>query len=467
MTRHRIALAALLVVLSLPRTDIAGGEPRELLPAETPADNPLKGLVPYADAEGERFPHSLEFDYVRLADVMTWPDAFDWQPIESRLDKIASRGCQAVFRVWVEYPKQKTGLPQFLIDAGVKLTKWNDSGESPPIQHFTPDYEDERLVVALETFIAAFGKRYDGDPRLGYLTAGLLGEWGEWHDWPREDLFASKKTQQRVLQAYEKGFTKTPVLLRYPAGADHETYVDNSKLPFGYHDDSFAWGTLDTGKSDDSWFYMSLLKEAGPEAQEKWKTQPIGGEIRPEVWGQIFDAKPKHKQAQDFEECVQKTHATWVMDSGMFEKKQSAARIQRATTQVSKMGYDFYVQTSLIERQSDGDVEIKLTVVNQGVAPFYADWPLELAALGEDGSVLKALPVDWQLTGILPAATPYLLTSTFPVDAVPPQTRKLGLRVVHPLANGKPLRFANADQDADAKGWLTLGVLPAPPSTNP
>ena len=30
---------------------------------------------------------------------------------------------------------------------------------------------------------------------------------------------------------------------------------------------------------------MGLLKDAGKGALDKWKTQPIGGEIRPEVWG--------------------------------------------------------------------------------------------------------------------------------------------------------------------------------------
>jgi len=63
-------------------------------------------------------------------------------------------------------------------------------------------------------------------------------------------------------------------------------------------------------------------------------------------------------------------------------------------------------------------------------------------------------------TGLLPGAVPRIWTSTIPAGAVPSQTRKLGLRVIHPLANGKPFCFANADQNADAKGWLTVGTLP-------
>jgi hypothetical protein len=36
---------------------------------------------------------------------------------------------------------------------------------------------------------------------------------------------------------------------------------------------------------------------------------------------------------------------------------------------------------------------------------------------------------------------------------------KLGLHVVNPLPNGEPLRCANQEQDADAPGWLTPGVI--------
>jgi hypothetical protein len=35
----------------------------------------------------------------------------------------------------------------------------------------------------------------------------------------------------------------------------------------------------------------------------------------------------------------------------------------------------------------------------------------------------------------------------------------VALRVVNPLPNGKPLRFANADQDRHATGWLSVGKI--------
>jgi hypothetical protein len=451
---HMIPLRTLLVA-SVGLHALAFADVVELAPGPSPADNPLKGLVPYS-APGEGvFPHSLEFDYLRLADLMKGPETFDWQKLDKLLDDVASRGNQTIFRVWIEYPGQDSALPDFLREAGVKVTTWRNPDEGTACH--TPDYEDERLVSAIESFIAALGQRYDGDPRVGCITAGLLGSWGEWHTYPREDLFASVETQERVLAAYENAFRKTHVLLRYPVGNDRDDLAPNAERPFGYHDDSFAWGTLDTGRESDSWFFVPSLKAAGDAAMQKWRTQPIGGEVRPEVWGQIHDAEPRHRQAQDFITCVEETHVSWLMESGLFENAPDAERHARATAHVQRMGYDFHVRTADVRREEQY-VEIDLSVVNQGVAPFYQDWRMELAALDAEGRVVKVYPVDWKLTELLPGDARAWATKLEIADSL--EGHVLALRVVHPLPNGKPLRFANADQDRHAFGWLSIGAVP-------
>jgi hypothetical protein len=205
---------------------------------------------------------------------------------------------------------------------------------------------------------------------------------------------------------------------------------------------------------------MSLLTAAGENAINKWKSRPIGGEIRPEIWGQIFDANPLHNQAQDFAECVRQTHATWLLDSGMFNQQPSADRIQRATSQIQQMGYNFHVQSARIDRTHPERLEVELSVLNNGVAPFYHRWPLELAALSATGEIVKTYPVDWMLTAIQPSAKPYTWAASLSVNAIAAQGEKLALRAINPLPTGKQLKFANASQDADAPGWLTLGVIP-------
>ena len=452
-------LALRLIFIAAQTVSPLRAEAVKLKPAPSPLDNPLKGLVPYSDYDEENrahFPHSLEFDYLSLAELMRGPSTFDWQPMEAFLDKIAARGNQGVFRLWIEYPGQKSGLPDFLREQGVKVTSWKNKDEKTTCH--TPDYEDDRLVTAIESFIGALGKRYDGDPRIGFITAGLLGSWGEWHTYPREDLFASPSTQKRVLDAYEKAFNTTPILLRYPVGKDNELMAANAHYDMGFHDDSFAWGTLDRGKEDD-WFFMPILKKAGDAALTKWRTQPIGGEVRPELWGQIFDDKPAHPKAQDFAKCVQQTHVSWLLESGLFKEKANPTRYASAEAKVRRMGYDFHVSTADIQRD-DTKLHIHLTVLNQGVAPFYQDWPLELAAIDAGGKVTHCWPVDWTLTSLLPGDVARDWKASLKLPSTKLTGLTLALRVIHPLPNGKPLRFANAEQDRHARGWLSVGTIP-------
>ena len=440
----------LFLLLLLFATPLLAAEPVKLEYTPAPAGNPLKGLVPYAGEWKNRFPHTMEFDYLPYAAMVKGYDEFDWKPMEKLLDAIAGRGHQAVFRIYIEYPDKKDCIPEFLIKDGLKVNKWlyTETQPEPPAPIETPDYEDKNLRRSLKNFIAAMGKKYDGDPRIGFITAGLLGTWGEWHTYPKDELFASKTVQAEVMDAYEAAFKITPVLLRYPANEKTYQKAPNNKRPMGYHDDSFAWATLDTGKKADNWFYMAALKQAG--ALDKWKTQPIGGEIRPEAWGHVFDETIKIKEVQDFAECVKQTHASWLMDSGMFEKKQSKARIERATKGVQRMGYEFHISSVT----TDGG-NITLTLENRGVAPFYYDWPIEFG-LFAGGKVQHTFKGTGKLTGLLPDDKPRTWTEKLDFGKVPAGTYTLLMRVPNLLPKGSPLKFANTTQDKDVEGWLSL-----------
>ncbi|MEZ6141777.1 MAG: DUF4832 domain-containing protein [Zavarzinella sp.] len=423
----------------------------ELEYATAPVDNPLKGLVPYQGDRRQFFPHSMEFNYIRYSDLVHGYQLFDWKPLEKMLNDIASRGHQAVVRVYLEYPNKTGAIPQFLLDDGLKLHKYTtDNGRT--ISE-TPDYEDRNLRRSLRNFIAAFGRKYDGDPRLAFMTAGLLGAWGEWHTYPKEELFASKEVQKEVMDAYEKAFRTTAVLLRYPASSTHPQYAMNAERHFGYHDDSFAWATLHTGKKGDEWFYMTTLKAAGTAAESKWKTKPIGGEIRPEAWGKVFDELPGTNKIQNFHQCVETTHATWLMDSGMFRKNQPQERIDRALKQVQRLGYEFYCPVVTISEVSNNTLEVSLEIVNRGVAPFYYDWRAQWGLL-HDGKEVKLFPASGKLTGLLPSEPTRVWKNTLDLAGIDAGTYKLALRVPNPMKGGKPVRFANRTQQLD--GWLLL-----------
>ena len=428
--------------------------------APAPVDNPLKGLVPYSGDHRAQFPHSMEFNYLPLSAVVVDENKYDWAPLENLLNDVATRGHQTVVRFFLEYPGKKGGIPEYLLKGGLKVETYVNTNAqiSAPSEVSTPDYADTHLRLMLKNFIAEFGKKYDGDVRLGYITAGLLGTWGEWHDWPRDELFAKKDVQAEVMDAYEAAFKTTPVLLRYPAGERHNAHAPNAARKFGFHDDSFGWSTLDTGKKSDGWFFVTATKAAGKDALDKWKTYPIGGEIRPEAWGIVFDENPGIKEIQNYRQCVNETHATWMMDSGMFRKKQDATRIQRAEDEVRHMGYEFFIHSDTISL-SDRKLSVKIEIENRGVAPIYCDWPAEFGLIGANGQIAKTFAGAGKLRGLLPGDAPREWADELDATGVVAGKYKLALHVPNPLKNGHPVGFANKTQDADVKGWVTLGAV--------
>ena len=450
-------LARLWVVGAVAAADGSVERTVPLAYAPAPQDNPLKGFVPYLRAE-TNFPYSLEWDYTKLSEVMTGPTNFTWAGFEAKLAAAASRGHQFFARFYLEWPGRTTGVPQYLLDAGLSMRAWTNTNTqpNPPAVDLTPDYEDPRLRTALISFIHALGRRYDGDPRLGFVGLGLLGTWGEWHNYPHDDWFASKTVQREVMDAYAAAFQKTRLVARYPAGTNDARYADNSARALGYHDDSFAWATVRTGKRGDEWFFETRLRAAG--ALDKWRTQPIGGEVRPEVWSCLFNDPSCAPQGQEFDRCVAVTHASWLCNQGLFRSSMQGAARARALEAARRLGYEFHVPAVEIPTLAqDRKLPITVTVTNTGVAPFYYDWPVELAALDGAGRIAARWKTNWRLTGILPGDPATAWRSEADTRKLPAGTYHLLLRVPNPLPNGPPLRFANQTQDQHLPGWLTLG----------
>ena len=199
------------------------------------------------------------------------------------------------------------------------------------------------------------------------------------------------------------------------------------------------------------------MSAAGQAAMEKWKTQPIGGEIRPELWGQIFDEKPANPHTQNFAECVRQTHVTWLMDTGMFRELAAPRRRDRAISLVRRMGYDFYVQSAEILPAADGKVSVSLEVVNQGVAPFYHDWSLEIGLLSAEGKSLRTWPVDWKLVKLLPGDPPRRWRSVIDLESLRASGGIVAVRVLNPLPGGKPLRFRECRSESACRRLAQRG----------
>jgi hypothetical protein len=228
---------------------------------------------------------------------------FDWNPLERRLNDAATRNRHVVLTVTCHYPNwHKLSVPQYILDDGLELFYYPDFLGGG----YSPNYGDTRLLSALEQFIMAFGREYDGDPRIGFINLGLLGFWGEWHTFPHD--YVPEHAKQSVITWYQMAFRTTKILARYP----HKMAYDAG---FGLMDGSFTYETIDGEANGNEirphYFWPSVV---AAQQTDFWKQAPMGGETRPEQQPMVFEPwYPKRTyQKQDFLECVSTTHATFM-----------------------------------------------------------------------------------------------------------------------------------------------------------
>jgi len=82
---------------------------------------------------------------------------------------------------------------------------------------------------------------------------------------------------------------------------------------------------------------------------------------------------------------------------------------------------------------------------------------LNYALLDASGKLVREVRASDSLTGILPQSAPALRQQALSLAGLAAGRYRVLLQVPNPLPAGQPLRFANARQDADLAGWLTLG----------
>ena len=414
-------------------------------------ENPLRGFIPYSSTKrtDDTFPHSMEWFYLPLAAVVTGPDAFDWTPVERQLSAIAGRGHQAIFRFYLDYPKQPSGIPTYLLAAGLKTFPYADSGNAgSATPSVSPDYRDPRLIDCLVHFIHAFGSRYDGDVRIAYLTAGLYGFWGEWqvhdHPLPGEPSGWAIRQQDKdaLLRAYAESFQHTAVMVRVPDVTEDRRLLAH----FGFHDDSFLRDTLGPERSH-FWPKMEL---AG--AINLWQVHPMGGEIYPALQVGLWGSWP-NPEGQPVGDAIATTHATWMLDSELFVAPHTAVERANALRAERMLGYTLYCREWQIARNDDGSAKITVRVENRGVAPMYYAWPAEAEALDGDGKIIGKGSAVWTLPTLLPGQTAEWSIS---LNALPRAANSVLIRIANPMPGGHPVAFGNAEMGTVLPGWLSL-----------
>ena len=460
MTARVVDMLALLVLLATAAAQSANVQPR--LPAFNRAagrENPLRGwtsapLWTSPEDQLTTLTATTEYYYISLHQLMTKTNnVYDFSGMDTNLEPLlagsASRNKHAIIRVICVYPGEaQFKVPQFLVDGGLQMVAYtDDEGSMKGQSGQAPNWADENLILAFEALIAELGRRYDDDNRVGFVQAGLLGMWGEWHTAPHSALdpagpnnnpqmWIPDATKTRLANAYAAAFTTTKVMMRYPAD------VQRAQKPagtFGYHDDSFARYTLSgapNGGVETEWHFWPSAIAASQ--QTFWRTNVMGGEVRPELQPDIFneDYPAGEEEKQDFDLCARTTHTSQMLNAHAFSDGYTGTALGKARASGDKLGYAFVVSSITYTPASQGTTAVTVTVTQKGIAPFYYPLSLKLSCAGQSDATVTGVQA------IIDEGDSRAFSFSLPAEASCLSAVSVGLLQTAKAYTGRPVKFA-------------------------
>jgi len=330
---------------------------------------------------------SLEFSYMLFEDVVSDSGIYNWDAVESKLDAIAGRNHQAIFRFRFVYPGYETSVPDYILS---REDYHETVGKSEGKDTHFPDWTNEELKRFTLEFYTKFSERYDNDPRLAFIQVGF-GLWAEYHiyDGPfiLGETFPSKEFQEEFFHHMEASFKNIPWSISIDAADD--TYTPFKAKPqlkeitFGLFDDSFMHKNHG-GYNTSGWNFFD---------RERYRISPAGGEFS---YYSDYDQEhvldyPDGPYGKPFETFAKDFHITYIMGNDQ-PRYQTMERIREASMAA---GYQFKIAS--LKAAPDTSV---FKITNVGVAPIYYDAWVAVDGLRSPISLKLLAPGDTILCGV-------------------------------------------------------------------
>ncbi len=435
--------------------------------------NPLKGFT--ADNDGSHDWATLSHKYFR------------WNELENDV----SDGLDRILAV----SNQKFGNARshnIKIIPRVYLHWAADNEKYWPADMVTDDYDSAQFQFRVTRLVERLGQAWNHDPRVAFVELGIFGKWGEHHS-----PDPTSTMQALVGDAFEAAFPDKLVSVRH-------AWQDFQGHGFGEYWDSWAhqqqmWGHGGGTASMNDANQLYLSSYVGGEVAYNWGDW----QVQPGESPTDSVADPFHR---DFiENSIRWLHCTQLRWIAEYDDSDAAARAGAEVLQRA-MGYRFTLdEVSFTPSVRNGQLVFGASITNEGSAPFYYDWPVQLAlhdpatravvwsaelanvdvrdwAPGSEWTEPEWEPTSgwpgWVVADGWSSASPkwgvpaaaHRIQAKVPV-AVAPGEYVLSLAVLDPASMQPSLRFATTNYWNG--GWHPLGLVavgqsgggPLPPST--
>lgn len=440
--------------------------------AQGPAQNPMKGWnATWGDVQEHS---SVSHRYISWRQFEPKDGVFITKAALEKELGLEKEDRHLVLRVYLQWfgnaddgPKQK--LPDWVVNTQPAWIRTGKHGGSrSEVDRWVLDYNNPEVIKRMHSIVAEIARQWDNDPRVYAIQLGLLGYFGEWHNFNyfEKDALGTLKpyelstsTHEEVWLAFGTHFKNKALMGRYADQFVDRSVCDPSKpakacapARLGHHNDSFSFTKSPNNKSDAAVQRVSLQLRA-----------PLGGEPKPENKGEDLYRNFEGSKA------LMRELGYSTMSDGHYEPTKAAVALNVTPDNAQKLkemrdiylemhrffGYNFQISEITIPAfsHSGAVVPINVKAKNVGVAPFYYPWTVELALLDEGNRVVASALVDYDIRQLVPSEK----EQAFGTTLIVPSGRKVGekltaaVRVSQPgAAAGKPSATPAAGCSADS-----------------
>lgn len=401
--------------------------------------------IGYAPAIGSICTQNTTLRYLSLTWCEVEPERgqYAWDSIDKQygLSPLREQGIHLVLRFVCDLPGTRPHLdiPGWLYDQTHDGSWYNTSyGKG-----YSPNYSNPILLAAHHAVIQALADYFD-DGFVAYVELGSLGHWGEWHIKSGEGLVPMPEESIRDQYAadYLSAFFNAKLLMRRPFNITKQNALGLYNDMAGSEPDTNEWfGWIQNG----GWY--GTESHALSAMPDFWKDVPAGGEF---TSGLSMDELLRTNLPRTLE-LIQRSHMSFL---GPLTADET---FHHGYSEVLKaLGYRLRVtQMQLVPIQNG--TFLTLTFFNEGTAPFYWNWPLNLYLETADGKTLRRVSIPFDFSGLLPGeqkSIPVLLESIDFYTLLSHHTPQLTLGIVDPMTNRDAVRFAMQTEQRNGRAIL-------------
>ncbi len=367
-------------------------------------DNHINKYIIRQDSDLLDFP-GMDHLYIRLAWAYLEPaeGRFDWDIIDSIIDKWTNYGLKIAFRISCKETstdriEQQFATPKWVMEAGAKGGYYRSGKQTGPDGPWEPVFDDPVFLEKLENFLKAFAARYDGKSWLRYVDIGSIGDWGEGHTHSGSRLEYGFEPRKLHIDLHLKYFKKTQLVISDDYVYSIGDLQDRDRLHryilskgISYRDDSplvngYVQGYADTYTVRSPEFF----KDAYLKTPTVFELEHYGAVKRNGNWivqeGSSLAKYAKGKTGPDFfRGALDLLHATYIGYHG--DAHEWLTDNPELTKELlNRCGYWFFPhQVDVPDVLRIGNANpIQMTWENRGVAPAYHPYVLKIRLAGPE-----------------------------------------------------------------------------------